>query len=288
VEGNLVNGIIDSVSYDNPNPEFEEELSKRGSQPGTQSGITDYFPSPTSEIIGKDTTRKIYLADVKTRGSAKPVSAAQLRPSKIQLLLYHRILSEMAAGKLDFFKVVRRYGVDVDDTFSDTFIAQIGSLHDEIFMDAPSNSADVSEETSREAAHSDSSDWVPSAPEPDLLRYRTIRELIPLVQHEISLTFPHGEGSLGHMLRLQYVHRSDGRELDLHDFPVSKQALDDYLESYMGWWRGERKATGVDIEEAFKCQICEFAPSCSWRRGMDEARVKRATHRLRGAGRSVV
>lgn len=281
VDENLVNGVIDSVSYENPNPEFEEELSSQESQGDQrQSLLKDYFP-PKKADRTKNSSPLIYLADVKTRGTLAPVSKALLRPAKIQLLLYHRFLSEMAAGKLDFMKVFRRYGLDPDDHFSDTFIAQIGSLHDEIFVDASSSSEldppdfNESQETPSSSFQTDS-----SSSGPDLLKYRTLRELMSLVNHELELAFPNGEGSLGHMLRVQYVYRADGRELDQHDFPVSRQALQAYLSRYMTWWRGDRKAKGVEIEEAFKCRTCEFAPDCSWRQSMDEDRVRKAQNKI--------
>ncbi|KAM0563436.1 hypothetical protein ACHAPJ_001157 [Fusarium lateritium] len=272
IDENLVNGIIDSVSYENPNPEFEAELSSQESEKDRrQSSLADYFPPKKGERATY-TGPKIYLADVKTRGSFSPVSNAQIRPAKIQLLLYHQFLSDMAAGKLDFLKVFRRYGLDPDDTFSDTFIAQVGSLHDEIFVDA----SETETETEFTQDNPSSSFQSSSSAGPDLLQYRTLRELVPLVRHEIELTFPHGEHTLGRMLRVQYVHRSDGREIDLHDFPVSRQALDTYLANYMDWWKGKRTAKGVDIEEAFKCRTCEFASDCTWRQSMDEERLQRA------------
>ncbi|KAF5023694.1 hypothetical protein F66182_4260 [Fusarium sp. NRRL 66182] len=283
VDENLVNGIIDSVSYENPNPEFEAELSSQESEKNSrQSSLTDYFP-PKKTGSANHSGPKIYLADVKTRGSYAPVSNAQIRPAKIQLLLYHRFLSGMAAGKLDFLKVFRRYGLNPDDPFSDTFIAQIGSLQDEIFVDASETETEYTQEPPSPSHQSSSSAG------PDLLHYRTLRELIPLVQDEIEFTFPYGEHSLGHMLRVQYVHRSDGQEIDIHDFPVSRQALDNYLANYMEWWQGKRKAKGVDIEEAFKCGTCEFASDCTWRQSMDEERLQRARaqQKLRARRRAV-
>ncbi|KEY68105.1 hypothetical protein S7711_05515 [Stachybotrys chartarum IBT 7711] len=284
VDGNLVNGVIDGLSYENPNPEFEEELARQSSQNDPrQSTLADYFPSQSS-ISSTGTNRKIYLTDVKTRGSTRPVSASMLRPSKIQLLLYHRFLSEMAARKLDFFRVFRRYGLDPDLPFSDTFIAQIASLHDEVFVDAPTSPGDTMESTQSRSTRNASGDEGPPglvSTEPDLIRFRSLRELLSLVDSEVAQTFPDSEDSVGHMLRVQYVHRSDGRELDVHDFPVSRRALDEYLKNYMNWWRGERDAKGVDMEEAFKCQICEFSSSCSWRQEFDEDRVQKARNKIK-------
>jgi exonuclease V len=44
----------------------------------------------------------------------------------------------------------------------------------------------------------------------------------------------------------------------------------------MEWWKGQREAKGVDIEEAFKCRTCEFASDCSWRQSMDDEMLQRA------------
>ncbi|KAM0463216.1 hypothetical protein ACHAPV_003344 [Trichoderma viride] len=294
VDGNLVNGVIDDISYDNPNSDFEDELSNLQPSEG-QSMISDYFPPPkyTSKTKGSD--RKIFLADVKTRGTLTPISPAIIRPAKIQLLLYHRFLSVMAADQLDFFKIFRRYGLDADVRFSDTFMSQIGELHDEIFFDSPTSSAEEFREMPRTASQGGEtqddnhtaleSDSAPGAP--DLLKYGTLRELLPLVKHEISLTFPRGADSLGHILCVKYVYREDGRELNAHDFPVSPQTLDTYLAGDMSWWRGDRKPKGVAIEEAFKCSTCEFAAGCSWRMGMDQERVKRTQERVNKAKKAV-
>ncbi|KAL6816358.1 deoxyribonuclease domain-containing protein [Trichoderma camerunense] len=294
VDGNLVNGVIDDLSYDNPNPEFEEELSSQGSQPSqSQSMISDYFGG-LKPGKPKRNNSQVFLADVKTRGTTKPVSSATARPAKIQLLLYHRFLSNMAAGELDFFKVFRRYGLDADERFSDTFMSQIGELHDEIFFDTPTSSAEEYEQFKRNAAKGKAAqDGNPTGiPEsspgvPDLLKYGSLRELVTLVEDEIRLTFPRGADSIGSILRVQYVFRDDGRELAVIDFPASAQTLDTYLAGDMSWWRGERKPDGVTIEEAFKCTSCEFAPSCKWRRNMDDERVKSAQERV-NKGKKVI
>ncbi|KAL7924468.1 deoxyribonuclease domain-containing protein [Trichoderma austrokoningii] len=288
VDGNLVNGVIDDISYDNPNPDFERELSHQGSQPSEgQSMISGYFPPPKSASHAKNNDRKIFLADVKTRGTLSPVSPAIIRPAKIQLLLYHRFLSVMADDQLDFFKIFSRYGLDANVHFSDTFMSQIGELHDEIFFDSPTSSAEEFREVPRTASQGSETQDSSTSGAPDLLKYGTLRELLTLVKHEIGLTFPRGADSLGHILCVKYVYREDGRELNAHDFPVSPQTLDTYLAGDMSWWRGDRKPKGVAIEEAFKCSTCEFAAGCSWRRGMDQERVKRTQERVNGAKKTI-
>ncbi|RDA94697.1 hypothetical protein CP533_6739 [Ophiocordyceps camponoti-saundersi (nom. inval.)] len=284
VDGNLVNGVIDGVSHEHPNPDFEEELCSEASsldksKPENNSLLTDYFP-PRNEIPSRGP--KVYLTDVKTRGSTAPVSAAQLRPAKYQLLLYHRFLSAMAADQLPLEAVVGRYGLNPDLLLSDTFLAQMGGLHEEVFYDAPSSPVEGEESSSSSSSESSSTSTSPSADEP--IRYRTLSEIWSLLRQETRKTFPQGRDSLGRMLRVEYVHRSDGRFLDAHDFPFARHVLDGYLDGYMAWWRGERRARGVEIEEAFKCRSCEFASGCEWRLARDEMRLEAAQKKLRPRG----
>ena len=263
-DGNVVNGIIDSLSYKNPNPEFEEELSSQESK--KQSVLTDFFESKKP----KEETEKhplIYLADTKTRGSLAPITPALVRPAKIQLHLYHQMVSQMASGTVDYIKVARRYGLDLDDTFSDSFIAQIAGIHDDMFEEVVQNPNQTPEDDTEE-------------PRSDILKYRTLRELLVLLEEELKLTFPKGAESVGKMLRLEYIHRDDGRTLHLHDFPLATSPFEEYLGSYLRWWKGERKAKGVDMEEAFKCRGCEFADDCTWRQDIDEGAVKKAQDKV--------
>ena len=253
-DGNFVNGVIDVLTR-----EEDAQTKSEIVQPPDQAPLMRYFTRSTKNSA-KAATYKVYLADVKTRGSAAPVSEAVIRPAKVQLLLYHQFLADMAAGKLDFFKLFRRYGLDADDLLSDAFLAQISELHDDVLQDCGQHAKADSAEASN-------------------INYRTLRELVTLVTAEMNLTFPSGEGSLGSILRVQYVHRDDGRQLKVHEFQVNDTDIDTYLHRNMQWWRGERWPKGVQIEEAFKCRTCEFTSDCSWRNSMDEQQIKRAQQR---------
>jgi len=48
------------------------------------------------------------------------------------------------------------------------------------------------------------------------------------------------------------------------------------VESEMDWWKGRREAKGVEIEEAFKCRICDFSEECSWRKTKVEEAVEKS------------
>jgi exonuclease V len=57
--------------------------------------------------------------------------------------------------------------------------------------------------------------------------------------------------------------------------------LKDYLEDELSWWKGERGARGVELQEAWKCRSCGFRDDCSWIHERDAAAVAEATARKR-------
>ncbi|KAI0198893.1 hypothetical protein F4808DRAFT_462282 [Astrocystis sublimbata] len=251
MEGEFFNGVIDQLSHESPNASFEEELDLAGSteenQTKQQASIMDYLG--TSHM-------RVYLTDVKTRGSDRLPSGPALRPARVQLFLYHRLISDMATDKLDFAAIFHRYGLNTEARFSDGFIAQIGGLHDEIFYDAdtdvsPSSSSETTARTETEV--------------PDLIGYRSLSQIIPLICAELRATFPRGAASIGDLLSVEYRHRETERVLGNNSFPNDPEALEGFLKDNLKWWRGEREPQGVAIEETYKCHWCEFAEACDWR-----------------------
>ncbi|KAI0478429.1 exonuclease V [Xylariaceae sp. FL0804] len=270
IEGQVVNGVIDHLSYQSPNAKFEEELNLTNTahdtpepSAGRQSSITDYIKSTSH--------KKVYLLDVKTRGSDRLPTGAALRPTRVQLFLYHRLLSDMASGGVDYSAILNRYGLRADAHFSDAFIAQMGGLHDEVFYDADSDVEKAStrlpgDEEANNAPPASSQRSCSSMPSsPDMVRYRSMGEIIPLLESELREAFPRGAASLGELLAVQYRHRADGRVIGNNAFPNDPEALMKYLKNYLDWWRGERGAAGVAIEETYKCHYCEFVEGCQWR-----------------------
>ncbi|RYP71926.1 hypothetical protein DL771_004529 [Monosporascus sp. 5C6A] len=274
VHGEVANGVIDEVSYTCPNTAFEEEL-----QGGWFQGETTEDPKPRFSILDyfQPHRRRVYLTDIKTRASTQLPSGTALRPARVQLFLYHRLLSDMASGKVDYSAIIARYGLRPQARFSDAFMAQIGDLHDEVFFDADSEHESLPS-TPRSPRYGPDTGYPGSSPDtsahlappPDLLRYRSIEQLIPLLQSELEETFPQGADTIGELLAVQYRHRDDGRIIGNNSFPNDPEALDGYLKRNLNWWRGGREAEGVSIEEAYKCRSCEFAEICQWRKDREE------------------
>lgn len=281
VDGHVVNGIIDGLSEGNPDPEFEEEIysSQGSSSQVSQSG------------------RKVWVFDVKTRAHRSVPGMSHMRPAMIQLFLYHRFLSQMVDGKVDFLHVYRRYGLDPDEQFSDTFLAEIGSLHDEVFFDASSETGSIGTAGNGSTKSSNQ------------LRYRTLRQLTDLLKDELQQTFPDGADTLGPFVTIEYRYRGKepvvptveaedpidkglrkkprkkrvaDEEQDAENwikqrrFHMDNEKLDNWLEGHMQWWRGERDAVGVSIEDADKCRNCHFSEDCTWLADMHSKAVAQA------------
>jgi exonuclease V len=269
----VVNGIIDELSYVCPDKDLEESFDKPGKNepPPNQPTIAEFvtraggftLESPRNKRRFRD--NKIYLCDVKTRSVRTLPSEMAFRPAKMQLMLYHKLLSMLATNNVDLAVLTERFKLDPSKVFSDSFIAQVGSLNDDAFYDASSEPPDSQESITQWSQDSMTI----------LLEHNTISQLWALMISEFQITLPDGAASLSQILKAEYRSRSTGEVVGSKTFVMDKQELQAYIEKEMQWWRGEREAQGVVIEEAFKCRSCDFAEDCEWRlKKVDEAKEK--------------
>ncbi len=320
IDGQIVNGVIDELSYKCPDPghaEREADLLARGQEakdelPENQSSITDYLLSPAGgngktfgqlgtgiensidppsrpQIIGKNEKRKqedkkIYITDIKTRNVKSLPSALAARPTEVQLQLYHSMLTSLAQGKIPLSVFAERYNFETTLPFSDSFIAQVGSLNEQ-FFDAISsqsqNGNSVNGASDFPASSQDSIDI--------LLKHNTVQFLWRFMIDQFQETFlikpAHASSSqpqpeptsssssdlldystrLSPLLTATYIHPTSHTHLGNKTFMHSPSALSTYVADEMAWWRGERKARGVGIQEVnAKCTRCEFLGECEW------------------------
>lgn len=290
VDGLVVNGVIDELSYICPDRELEEEVTARTAHgkggkkdvPVDQASIADFLRSSGGTGLKNGVIRdirkitkpssKIYLTDVKTRGTKSIPKGASFRPTLMQLMIYRHLLSDLATNKIDADILFNRYELDSTATFTDGFIAQVGSLN-EVFYDAPA-------EPSQSEVFPDSSQDSMQV----LLDNNSLKQLWALMIEEFQRTMPQGARSIGDVLKAEYRDQADGSILGIKTFVYDDGVLQSYLEDEMRWWKGEREAQGVSIEEAYKCRICEFGEGCTWRK----AKIDEATQAHRAKSGSVV
>ncbi|XP_014551542.1 hypothetical protein COCVIDRAFT_112698 [Bipolaris victoriae FI3] len=252
LEGQVVNGIIDELSYQCPDAAFEEQLEK--SRAEKNGGI---IPLPSgqlriSDTFAKDSTRgmsqpdhQIYITDVKTRSANSLPAGASLRPTRMQLMLYRKLLESLSLNTVDAETVFSRYDLQPLESFSDTFMQAVGGI-------GPHNQA------------------------PD---YPNLLSLWSLLVTEMQTAVP--PASLSSIVRAEFRYAKDGHVIGSELMVYDTDTIEKYIGDEMAWWKGQREAKGVEIEEAFKCRICDFADSCSWRRtkvdeAIEKSRLRRA------------
>jgi exonuclease V len=316
VEDEVVIGIIDEISTQCPDEAMEAAIledQRRGSEskgsgsksqqlPPDQRTLTDFLtssqnsnvPERNSAFLGtlqEEKPRKYYLKDIKTRQSRTlPGSGPASRPTHMQLMLYHRLLSALAANEVPAYSVFRRYSLDAGAPFSDKFIAEVANLNIASY-EPPADVVD------------DEPLLLPTLREDplnELLAHNTLESLWSLLITECARTFhssSYGSPStISPLLVAEFRTASPkrGSEEEILEqagtiigqrcFAFDAAGIERYIRSEMAWWKGERPAVGVEVEEAFKCRICEFADGCTWRATKVDEGLKKA--RLRHTARA--
>ncbi|MCJ1466968.1 hypothetical protein MMC07_005590 [Pseudocyphellaria aurata] len=269
IDGQVVTGVIDELSYNCPDRGLEETRDHTAidqNLPAGQTSITDFLKQQPgslgefSNIRVTNKTARIYLTDVKTRSSKFLPQGPSFRPTVMQLMLYHQLLSNLADQRTDSAVFFDRFGLQPNLPFSDALIAQIAAINDESFQSVPSTSTEITQDVCEV-----------------LLSHNSLHLLWTLMMDEIALTMPRGAASIGRVLNVEYRAPSDGSVIANKTFLHDNDVLQPYLEDGMSWWKGEREARGVCIEEAYKCGFCDFAEGCDWRKNKSEEALRSRT-----------
>lgn len=321
VGGELVNGIIDELSYECPDPKFVESQKAKGTSidnvPEYQSSITEYLlakpEKPGSQQV-KETNgtqdRWIYMTDTKTRATPTLPTGSSLRPTIVQLHLYHHMLENFAQGNFDLKILADRYHLSIDEPFSDSFLAQIVDLNQEYFSDSSQAFTEDQMLTGTSASSQTSLDLI--------LQHNTISSLWQYMISQFKDTFlldepqskpdsaetsippasqqstsdlpppPSQPTRLSPLLTARYLAANYKHSptksnkqavLGTKSFPFNSAFLYSYLTESLSWWRGEREPRGVALQEAWKCRSCDFRNECSWILARDQAAFDEAMER---------
>lgn len=219
LDGIFVLGVIDELSYLDPNTPAVD-LSSDSSGGGVPIDLTDSSPLPVQTL-----PRIAYLSDTKTRATQSIPSGSQRRATALQLMFYHRLLSELLAGKVDFSRVLESFQLNGANALSDGFISQVGSLESAISLE-------------------------------ELLENNSLWGLWSIMQSQLGETI----GAIGDTLEVNYRSQKYGDIMDTKTFGYDNELLVAHLDHTIQWWQGERETTGVEIEDAWKCRITTSPP----------------------------
>jgi exonuclease V len=163
----------------------------------------------------------------------------------MQLMLYRKLLESLSLNTVDAETVFARYDLRPLESFTPSFVDEIGGIGSD-----------------NEAAN-----------------YPNLLSLWALLVTEMQVTFP--STSLSPILRAEFRYARTGDVIGSELTVYETEVIDKYVSEEMAFWKGTREAKGVEMEEAFKCRICEFAENCTWRKTkVEEATEKSRLRRL--------
>ena len=304
VGGEIVNGIIDELSYDCPDPNLEAKVDKHALKkqivpelPEHQTTITDFLAPASQQENGRSLEaalgsitkeKRIYVTDIKTRQSKTLPALSAMKPAILQLHLYHHMLENLAQGNFTLHQLVERYGLDPNATFSDSFIAQVGSLNQELSQSSYETQDSLDILLNHNTLDSLWSFMLTEMraifllPTESQLPTSTPQSVADLPIHEAQPT------RLSPILTVEYLSSSyehrPGESTRQHSlgrksFVFNAQYLKAYLEDSLTWWHGQREAKGVELQEAWKCRSCDFRDDCVWIHERDQSAVNQAMQR---------
>ncbi|KAI5845735.1 exonuclease V [Morchella snyderi] len=231
LNGIYISGVIDEITYDHPRPD------KAKAEAGMEA-IETPSDDESFTTCPDDIPKVVYITDTKTRMTPTVPRQSQQLSASLQLTFYHTLLASLPS--VPFNDVLVHHNLSPTARFSDTFIAQVGSMQSTISL-------------------------------PDLLDNNSLPGMWSLVLSQYAKAID----SIGDTVGVTYRFQGNGEVIAERSWRVEEDVRERHLDDVMQWWKGERTTRGVAIEDAWKCGMCEFREGCTWRLGkLEETRRK--------------
>ncbi|XDA69802.1 hypothetical protein R6Z07F_000175 [Ovis aries] len=91
---------------------------------------------------------------------------------------------------------------------------------------------------------------------------KSLGDLIELVFLSLTLS----DLPLIDSLKIEYVHQETATVLGTEIVTFEEKEVRSKVQHYMTYWMGHREPQGVDVEEAWKCRMCNYADICEWKK----------------------
>ncbi|KXN88879.1 putative exonuclease V, mitochondrial, partial [Leucoagaricus sp. SymC.cos] len=294
--GEIIVGIIDELAYQRAS--CEADGGKRLSDP-SQTHIESHFPPSDSNSKSKWALSKLdsftlQIIDTKTRKRPSLPLAEDTLPSRLQLMLYHRLLSRLVSpdASFDFMVFWQLASVDPHKQLSWRFLEQAGLIADANEFQVL-NLADLSVlwqdlvhqlciagvddklkliyrlqmPSKREESHSLLPRDAPqfTSPSTSLDFPPQLNETNPIHTDETT-SVPAEEANSQAVEGPDHdVVKKQRQILGTNVFDYNPELISSHLADILAWWRGERKPKGVPVELARRCATCEYYGDCEWR-----------------------
>ncbi|KAK0481838.1 exonuclease V [Armillaria novae-zelandiae] len=328
VQGIVVTGIIDELIRDNTeSPHGPKRHRSPASTPRKcqkrrqvfkpsegQSLITNFVSS--SDYIFIDLTadeeietegpknprfhqHTLRLIDTKTRRSESLPSDEDALSSRLQLMLYHRLLSSLISTEtpFDFTRLWEQTNVDPALQLSESFLAQFGispyaftCLDDltalwrntTLKLDIPGIDPCLQLIYRAQQSLTPKEDITSAGPllDPSISQFLsgTLNQMLDLGTEEVTaeLLWALQQSQLMHLNNLSGKGGSNEpsaskvvdryKTIGIKEFNLNDECLDSYLASVLDWWMGRRPPRGVSETQTRRCNSCEYMSDCEWRK----------------------
>ncbi|KAF9451416.1 hypothetical protein P691DRAFT_699478 [Macrolepiota fuliginosa MF-IS2] len=300
-DGEVVVGIIDELVY---------RPISHGNHDGTEvkdpsrTRLEVYFPvsgCSTDTRLDLPVSFTLQIIDTKTRQRPSLPLYEDTIPSRLQLMLYHRLLSRLVSPEpsFDFLIFWQLANVDPAQPLSWKFLQQAGLIadkdefqvlnlgdlsvlwHDLIHQLAIAGVDEQLKLVYRQQLYNRRRGVQSVAPVPDDTSKpaETISSENGMANEGIVApssdqkrvdinTADEVEGHKGEQPIQQTVDGSGEKQhqvLGTKVFPYDPEFLSAHLVSILAWWRAERPPKGVPMELARRCSTCEYCHDCEWR-----------------------
>lgn len=205
---------------------IEREIAVFGDPFGTGILITGII----DQLQYSPESNELTLLDYKTRCRNSLPSAAQKKGNALQLMLYKSMLDHLTCGRVQANLLSQHLKLD--------FTVALSTGPIEHIKQCGLTSLFTSEET-------------------QLTFGQVAESTIRLIA---GLDLP-----LVSSLLVQYEYQVTGEVIGVNSVVYDELWMKAEVENSLRFWLGEKPAKGVDIEDAWKCGVCQFGDICVWR-----------------------
>ncbi|TFK77468.1 hypothetical protein BDN72DRAFT_953901 [Pluteus cervinus] len=298
IQDNVVMGIIDEIivvgeiEKDEPTEGSPEKRRKLDPKPDKeQHNLEDCIAPSKGKGRAQGSPMKLRLLDSKTRRVMYPPSDDDAKGSRMQLMLYHRLLNDLLSPEFDFFRLWAKIGLDPDKKFSEKFIGEAGlsNKDGQVVYDCLSGVEKLWQGL-RDSFGPVTIDpvltlvyrWVPEGGPIGRSKVKRIRDDEDVtVQGAIELSLQDlkrtlackaplpgqpkvDEASVPPVEGLIVEEDTAHKVICTKEFLYDANLLDPHVADNLDWWHGRREARGVPIQHAWRCHQCEYQDGCEW------------------------
>ncbi|KAH8835589.1 exonuclease V a 5' deoxyribonuclease-domain-containing protein [Flagelloscypha sp. PMI_526] len=281
INDHVVVGIIDELKrtriHDTGTKPANSKRARHQSSSISQRTFPDSLPSSQTTTHEPPPTHTLRIIDSKTRKSRSVPPDADAVPSRIQLMLYHRLLDCLLRPQcFDFIAFWARNGVDPTKHFSPLFVEQAQLPKDMRCLN------DLEKE------------WTKLIP---TLEVNGVDPTLALVYRYISKS-PRAREKTNtrtnvldveeQMVLMAQIESISSQPLEAQDpillhnleqalairFQMNENFLDAHIRDAFEFWHGKRRPKGVSLEQTHRCNTCEYRDGCEWRAEQAELYLK--------------